>query len=65
MLEQRDALKSKHREQLHMLNELSHKLQSLLNAAVGVVATRAIERGPEWWRRRQYTRRTEGRRFAR
>jgi two-component system response regulator HydG len=32
MLEQREALKSKHREQLHMLNELSHKLQSLLNA---------------------------------
>jgi transcriptional regulator with GAF, ATPase, and Fis domain len=32
MLEQKEALKSKHREQLHMLNELSHKLQSLLNA---------------------------------
>jgi rod shape-determining protein MreD len=40
-------------------------VQSLLNAAIGVVATRAIERGPEWWRRRQYTRRTEGRRLAR
>jgi two-component system response regulator HydG len=32
MLEQREALKSKHREQLQMLNELSHRLQSLLNA---------------------------------
>lgn len=33
MLElQKEALKSKHRAQLHMLNELSHKLQSLLNA---------------------------------
>jgi hypothetical protein len=40
-------------------------VQSLLNAAVGVVATRMIERGPEWWRRRQYTRRAEGRRLAR
>ena len=40
-------------------------VQSLLNAAIGVVATRTIERGPEWWRRRQYTRRTEGRRLAR
>lgn len=29
---QKEALKSKHREQLHMLNELSHKLQSLLTA---------------------------------
>ncbi|BCS34500.1 hypothetical protein TBR22_A37280 [Luteitalea sp. TBR-22] len=37
-------------------------VQSLLNALVGVVATQAIERGPEWWRRRQYTRRHEGRR---
>lgn len=40
-------------------------VQSLLNASVGVVATRMIERGPEWWRRRQYTRRAEGRRLAR
>lgn len=33
MLEQnKEALKTKHRAQLHMLNELSHKLQSLLNA---------------------------------
>lgn len=33
MLEaQKEALKSKHREQLHMLNELSHRLQSLLTA---------------------------------
>ena len=38
-------------------------VQSLLNAAVGVVATRMIERGPEWWRRRQYTR-TRGRTTA-
>ena len=37
-------------------------VQSLLNALVGVVSTQAIERGPEWWRRRQYTRRHEGRR---
>ena len=28
----KEALKTKHRAQLHMLNELSHKLQSLLNA---------------------------------
>jgi cell shape-determining protein MreD len=40
-------------------------VQSLLNAAVGVVATQMIERGPEWWRRRQYTRRAEGRRLVR
>lgn len=40
-------------------------VQSLVNAAVGVVATRTIERGPEWWRRRQYTRRTDRRRLAR
>lgn len=40
-------------------------VQSLLNAAIGVVATRVIERGPEWWRRRQYSRRAEGRRLAR
>jgi rod shape-determining protein MreD len=40
-------------------------VQSLLNASIGVVATRVIERGPEWWRRRQYTRRAEGRRLAR
>jgi transcriptional regulator with GAF, ATPase, and Fis domain len=33
MLEMQDeALKSKHRAQLHMLNELSHKLQNLLTA---------------------------------
>jgi transcriptional regulator with GAF, ATPase, and Fis domain len=32
MTEQKEALKSKHREQLQMLNELSHKLQGLLNA---------------------------------
>lgn len=33
MLEaQKEALKNKHREQLHMLNELSHRLQSLLTA---------------------------------
>ncbi|RYZ96560.1 MAG: GAF domain-containing protein, partial [Proteobacteria bacterium] len=33
MLEQnKEALKTKHREQLHMLNELSHKLQGLLTA---------------------------------
>lgn len=31
-LEQREALKSKHRSQLHMLNELSNKLQGLLTA---------------------------------
>ena len=37
-------------------------LQSLLNALLGVVATHLIERGPEWWRRRQYARRIEGRR---
>ncbi|MGZ3661236.1 MAG: sigma 54-interacting transcriptional regulator [Bdellovibrionota bacterium] len=29
---QKEALKSKHRAQLHMLNELSHRLQSLLTA---------------------------------
>ena len=29
---QKDALRSKHREQLHLLNELSHKLQNLLTA---------------------------------
>jgi len=40
-------------------------IQSLLNAAVGVVSTRLIEHGPEWWRRRQYTRRADGRRRAR
>lgn len=40
-------------------------VQSLLNAAVGVVATRMIERGPEWWRRRHYTRRADGRRLVR
>ncbi len=40
-------------------------LQSVLNAVVGVVATRTIERGPEWWRRRQYARRAEGRRLVR
>lgn len=40
-------------------------VQSLLNALLGVVATQLIERGPEWWRRRQYTRRWEGRRRAR
>lgn len=40
-------------------------VQSLLNASIGVVSTRMIERGPEWWRRRQYTRRAEGRRLAR
>jgi transcriptional regulator with GAF, ATPase, and Fis domain len=33
MIEQnKEALKTKHRAQLHMLNELSHKLQSLLTA---------------------------------
>jgi hypothetical protein len=37
-------------------------VQSLLNALVGVVATQVIERGPEWWKRRQYNRRHEGRR---
>lgn len=37
-------------------------VQSLLNAVLGVVGTQLIERGPDWWRRRQYTRRTEGRR---
>jgi len=40
-------------------------MQSLLNAAVGVVSTRLVEHGPEWWRRRQYTRRGDGRRRAR
>ncbi len=40
-------------------------VQSLLNAVVGVVATRTLERGPEWWRRRRYTRRAEGRRLMR
>jgi rod shape-determining protein MreD len=41
-------------------------VQGLFNAVLGVFATQVIERGPEWWRRRQYTRRSEGRRrFAR
>ncbi len=41
-------------------------VQSLLNAVLGVVGTQVVERGPEWWRRRQYTRRSDGRRrFAR
>lgn len=39
-------------------------VQSLLNAAVGVIATRVIERGPDWWRRRRYGR-AEGRRLIR
>jgi hypothetical protein len=30
--QQIDALSTKHRAQLHMLNELSHKLQSLLKS---------------------------------
>ena len=37
-------------------------VQSLLNALLGVVGTQMVERGPEWWRRRQYTRRAHGRR---
>ncbi len=37
-------------------------VQALLNALVGVIGTQVVERGPEWWRRRQYTRRAEGRR---
>jgi len=40
-------------------------VQSLLNAVVGAVATRTLERGPEWWRSRRYTRRAEGRRLMR
>ena len=40
-------------------------LQSLLNAAVGVVATRVVERGPEMWRRGRQRPRSERRRFSR
>ena len=38
-------------------------VQSLVHAVIGVAATRTIERGPEWWRRRQYTRRSDRRRL--
>ena len=40
-------------------------VQSLLNAVVGVVATRVVERGPEMWRRGRHRPRSERRRFSR
>lgn len=40
-------------------------VQSLLNASIGVVVTRLVERGPDMWRRRRYPTRMERRRFGR
>lgn len=40
-------------------------IQSLVNAVVGVVATRAVERAPDMWRRRRYDQRIESHRFRR